>query len=176
MKKAFTLIELIVAIAVFSIIIVYMYQAVSTTKKSVTSYESLYEKDRQNQIVKKILYNDIFNQTDPYKDTKISGSPTHSTYYLRTNNSLHNIPSPYVIYNVKNKNLYRFESIKPFDLPINDENKHHIKVDKLFDNVSLFTILSHRNDKLIQWVQNNQKTIFEISLPYSREIVIVGEN
>ncbi len=174
MKKAFTLIELILAIAIFSIIIVYMYQAVASTKKSVSAYERVYEQDRQALIVKNILYNDIFNQTDPYKDTLIQTELPFSVYYLRTNNSLHDIPSPYVAYAVKDEVLYRYESVKPFKFPITDENLDFIHVDILLKDLSLFVIRSYKNDKLIEWIANKQRTFFEISLPYSRKILVVG--
>ncbi len=175
MKKAFTLIELIIAISLFSIIIVYMYQAVSTTKKSVSSYERVYEQDKQALIAQNVLYNDIFNQTDPYKNTSIETKKPFSVYALRTNNSLHDIASPYVIYAVKDEVLYRYESAKPFKFPINDENIHHIKVDALLENVSLFMVYAYKNDKLIEWVRAKKRSVFEISLPYSREIVVVGD-
>lgn len=173
MKKAFTLVEIIIAIAIFSVIIVYMYQAIGTTKKSTAAYERKYEKIQKNQTIRKLLYNDIFNQVDPYSDTKVDTSGDFSTYYLKTNNSLHNISSPFVAYKVIKNTLYRFESIRKFTLPINEDNKNSIHVDKLLENIKSFLLYTYKNSKLIQWNVNDEQTIFEIALPYSKKVLIV---
>ncbi len=130
MKKAFTLIELVIAIGIFSVLVIYMYQSIATTKKSTSIYEKMYQKTKQISLVKKIIYNDIFNQVDPYKNTSISGNKNFSTYYLRTNNSLNGLASPFVAYKVHKNNLYRFESNKPFKLPFTYETKNKLKIDK----------------------------------------------
>lgn len=173
MKKAFTLVEIIIAIAIFSVIIVYMYQAIGTTKKSAAAYERKYEKIQKNQTIRKLLYNDIFNQVDPYSDTKVDTSGDFSTYYLKTNNSLHNISGPFVAYKVIKNTLYRFESIRKFTLPINEDNKNSIHVDKLLENIKSFLLYTYKNSKLIQWNVNDEQTIFEIALPYSKKVLIV---
>lgn len=173
MKKAFTLVEIIIAIAIFSVIIVYMYQAIGTTKKSTAAYERKYEKIQKNQTIRKLLYNDIFNQVDPYSDTKVDTSGDFSTYYLKTNNSLHNISSPFVAYKMIKNTLYRFESIRKFTLPINEDNKNSIHVDKLLENIKSFLLYTYKNSKLIQWNVNDEQTIFEIALPYSKKVLIV---
>ncbi len=174
MKKAFTLIELVIAIGIFSVLVLYMYKAVATTQNSTNRYEKMYQKSKKITKFKNIIYNDIFNQVDPYKDTNITTKDNLSTYYLRTKNSLNALTSPYVAYRVINENLFRFESNFPFTLPLTYENRHLIKIDKLLSHVSKFTIYSHKNSKLIDIFQNNTQTVFEISLPYSRKVVIVG--
>ncbi len=174
MKKAFTLIELVVAIGVFSVLIVYMYQAIATTKKSTSIYEKMYEKADRISLIKKIIYNDIFNQVDPYTNTQTITEKDFSTYYLRTNNSLNALASPYVAYKVIKGNLYRFESTAPFKLPFTYETKLKLKIDKILENVERFVIHTNKNSKLIDMISNEQRTFFEISLPYSRKVIVVG--
>lgn len=174
MKKAFTLIEIIVAITIFSAIIIYMYQAIYTTRKTTIVYERQYDKTKRSKLIKKLIYNDIFNQTDPYKDTSIKTTDKkYSTYYLKTNNSLHSIPSPYVAYGVVKKKLFRYESIKQFQLPLKKNIKSDVKIDELLSNVDQFVIYSYKNSKIIEYIINKKRTFFEISLPYSKKIIVV---
>lgn len=173
MKRAFTLVEIIIAIAIFSIMVVYMYQAIGMTKKSTKAYERKYEKVQKNQTIRKLLYNDIFNQVDPYSNTTVKTKDNFTTYYLRTNNSLHNSANPFVAYRVINGTLFRFESYKSFTLPLSENNKNDIHVDKLLENLKSFLVYSYKNSKLIQWNKEGERTIFEIALPYSKKVIIV---
>ncbi len=174
MKKAFTLIEIILAIFIFSIIIIYMYNIIAVAKKSTTSYENMYKNDEQKQIVKKLFYNDIFNQTDPYTNTTIKEKDNFATYYLRTNNSLHNIVSPYVVYKIIGKDLYRFESPRAFDFPLKEEQQKNIYFDKIASNVDYFLIYTFKNSKLISYSLNKSKTVFEVALPYNKKVIVVS--
>ncbi len=174
MKKAFTLIEIIIAVFIFSIIIMYMYNVIAVASKSTSAYENMYKNDEKNQLVKKLFYNDIFNQTDPYLDTKIKTKDKFSTYFLRTNNSLHNIVSPYVAYKMIGNDLYRFESPRKFKFPIKEEQEKNIYYNKIASNLDYFLIYDFKNSKLISYSQKSSKTIFEIALPYSKKVVVVS--
>lgn len=173
MKKAFTLIELIIAIAIFSIIIVYLYQAIYTTKKSILIYENMHQKTQTIDRVKNLFYNDIFNQTDPYANTSVITKDKFSTYYLRSNNSLFALSSPFIAYKVINSKLYRFESVAPFNLPLNEKNQNKIKLNVIATNVTHFTIYSYKNSRIIDIITDEQRTFFEVSLPYSKKVIMV---
>lgn len=175
MKKAFTLIELIIAIAIFSLLILYMYQAVATTQKTTSVYENMYSKTQKINQIKKLLYSDIFNQTDPYTNTNVVTSDKFSTYYLRSNNSLHGLSSPFIAYQVINSNLYRFESVSSFRLPFNEENKNRLKIDMVASDVTNFVIYTYKNSRIIDIIASNQRTFFEIALPYSKKVIVVGD-
>ncbi len=173
MKKAFTLIEIIVAVFIFSIIMIYMYDLLAITKNSSVSYEKIYIKDKKSQNLKRIFYNDIFNQTDPYKYTKIKSNQHFSTYMLRTKNSLHDLANPYVSYKVIKGNLYRFECVRAFKFPINEEMKDKIFIDKLASKINSFLVYEYKNSKLISYEIDGKKNIFEIALPYNKKIILV---
>ncbi len=175
MKKAFTLVEIILAVLIFGIIMIYMYDILAVTKKSTKAYEKIYEKDQKAQQIKKLFYNDIFNQIDPYSDTSLKTKDDYTTYHLRTSNSIHGLINPFVAYSVLGKTLYRFESVREFELPLDDESLDHVFFDKIATNLDNFLIYSYKNDKLITYSINKQKTIFEISLPYSKKVIIVKQ-
>ncbi len=173
MKKAFTLVEIIIAIFIFSIIMVYLYDVIAVAKKSTTAYEKMYKKDEESQRVKRLFYNDIFNQTDPYLDTSVKIKDNFTTYFLRTNNSLYDNISPFVAYRVINNDLYRFESPKKFTLPLSQEDENRVQFDKIISNLDSFLIYKYKNSSLISYKKNNSQTIFEIALPYSKKVVVV---
>ncbi len=174
MKKAFTLVELIIAIAIFSLIVTYMYQAIYTTKKSVNVYENMYKKDKSAKVLKTLFYNDIFNQVSLDNKLKIQTEQDFSTVYLQTHNSLHNIPAPFVAYKVIRKNLFRFESAKEFKLPLNYENEEYIRVDKIQSDMERFLVYEEKKNVLIHFKSKGKNSTYEIDLPYKRKVIVVG--
>lgn len=173
-QKGFTIIELVIAIAIFSIMTVYMYQAVSTAKKGNTIYEKNYEIVAKNEEAKKIFYNDIFNQVDPYKNISFKDK----AFYLRTNNSLHSFVAPYVAYVLKNKNLIRIESMKKLTFPLKIENNQNIlyEIDYVLKDVESFHVSIEKNNYLINWTKKTKTTTFRIKLPYYRKVLIVEKS
>lgn len=170
-QKGFTIIELVIAIVIFSVIIVYMYQAVSTTKKGNTIYERSYEVVANNEEAKKLFYNDIFNQVDPYANISFKDE----VFYLRTNNSLHSLVAPYVAYFLKDKNLIRIESIKKLTFPLKLEYNQNIiyEIDYILKDIENFHVSVEKNNYLINWTKKSKTTTFEIKLPYYRKVLIV---
>lgn len=182
MKKAFTLIELVIAIAIFSIIVVYMTKAASTTSKSSAAYERVYQRVNKTQKVKKLLYNDIFNQVDITSTPTISNEDktyndtTYKTsrYCIRTNNSLHDLVQPYICYMVKNGTLYRLESLTTIKFPLKEKSIKTMKIDAIMKNTNQFYIMSSKNNNLIQLNVEDINSTFEISLPYGKKVVVVS--
>lgn len=170
-REAFTIIELVIAVAIFSIIIVYMYQAVNTTKKGNEVYKKHHEMIAENENAKRVFYNDIFNQVDPYKDISFQDN----IFYIRSNNSLHGIVAPYIAYMLKSKNLIRIESLKKIKLPLNREQRDTLfyEVDFMLKGIDDFKVLSKKNSYVVEWTRQNKKTMFQLKLPYYRKVVIV---
>lgn len=170
-KRGFTIVELVIAITIFSLIVVYMYQAVAATKKGNTIYEKNYEAVERNEDVKKVFYNDIFNQVDPYKDIEFK----KGIFYLKTKNSLHNFIAPHVAYMLKDKTLIRVESPRQFKLPLQIEDMEKIthEVTYLLENIDNFHVFMDKNNYTIYWTQKKKKTIFQIKLPYYRKVIII---
>lgn len=169
--KGFTIVELVIAIAIFSLIIVYMYQAVATTKKGNELYERNYKVVTQHEEAKKIFYNDIFNQVNPYSNIEFKSD----IFYLRTNNTLYALIAPYVAYMVKDKKLIRIETVKKTIFPLKEENSEKLvlETNTILDDIEDFNVLIEKNSYIIQWTQKAKKTIFQLKLPYYRKVVIV---
>jgi prepilin-type N-terminal cleavage/methylation domain-containing protein len=164
-KKAFTLVEVVISIAIFSVIATYMYQAINTMQKSNDINSLHYEEDMREQKIVKLFYNDLFLQTDMYAASNITKSNKFDVFYLHTKNSIHAMINPYVAYFVKDNSLYRIESKEPENIPLTYDAIERVKVDKLTDNVTIFNIYENKNSYLIGYQSKEKFTLFQISLP-----------
>lgn len=127
--KGFTLVEILVSIALFSIIVLFLYQTLSITTTSNEFFSQKLEDAQNENQLKKILFLDFINQ----KNSQITiNEDTHKNtlLMLQTNNLYHNPFYIYVTYMLsKNGNLLRIESKNPF-------NKETLR-DDFFDNSSI---------------------------------------
>ena len=168
-KRAFTLIEMVISIAIFALIIVYMYQALATVETSNAIYERHYDEKAQTQKLKRLIYNDIFNQADPYMDVNLTTYEDNTAFRIRTHNTLHQLTTPYVTYLLKESSLFRLESLEPQSLPITYDNIDYFYVDKLMDNIEEFHVTTRHNAWLFYWKPQNEQNpiMLEIDLPYT---------
>lgn len=174
MKKAFTIIEMMLAISIFTLIVFYMYEAISVSNKSTNTYENQYKIIQNDMQIKKIFYNDIFNQLNLYANVKIiEDKDSQSVLYLQTNNSLYDQIAPHVIYTLKNKTLYRVESLKKIMLPIKNV-KEHFNVDVIAKDVKNFKVFSAKNNFLIKIDIKGRTSVFQIALPYGKKVIEVS--
>ena len=164
-KNAFTLLEIAISITIFSLIAVYMYQAINTTLKTNDIYEQRYKEKERFVKVEELFYNDIFLQPDIYINANISNDGDFSIFRLQTKNSIHSTANPYVTYFVNDNSLFRIESHEFYDIPLTYATIENVKVDKLFSNITLFRIYEEDNSYLINYEQNDQLTTFLIVLP-----------
>jgi prepilin-type N-terminal cleavage/methylation domain-containing protein len=157
MKKAFTLIELMLAIIILSILILAMNNIIVNIKSTKDFLNEYLKKENKNTIFIKTLYYDILNATS----IKIihSVNPNYDRLYLQTNNSLYHLISPYVIWYVsKNRNsLIRIES--PFNIKLPNENAFFL--DKFKENVKMFKIL-RKNGKDLIFIDGAKPVYFEM--------------
>lgn len=165
MRRAFTLIEVVISIAIFSVIAIYMYQAINTMQKSNEINFLHYENDQKERKIVKLFYNDLFLQIDPYAKSNITSGDEFDIFYLSTRNSIHAMINPYVAYFVKDNSLYRIESKEREMIPLTYDGVERVKVDKLMDNVTIFRVYENKNSYLISYESKNKLTSFQISLP-----------
>lgn len=168
-KNAFTLIEMVISIIIFSLICIYMYQAINTVSKSNDLYIKLYKVSEQTEKVKQLFYNDIFLQTDIYATSNITDKEDFSIIRFHTKNSIHSMINPYIAYFIKDETLYRIESHKHEEIPLTYANIEHVKVDKLLNDIKLFRVYEAENSYLISWQQDTKTTTFQISLPVEQK-------
>lgn len=157
MKKAFTLIELMLAIIILSILILAMNNIIVNLKSTRDFLNSYLKKENQNELFLKTLYYDILNATS----IKVihSFDSKYDRLYLHTNNSLYSLISPYVVWYVsKRKNaLIRIES--PFNIKLPNENAFFL--DKFKENIKRFKIF-RKNGKDLIFIDAARPIYFEM--------------
>jgi len=153
MKKAFTLIELLLSIVIFT----FVYSVMSNILNYLNSSESLikqtYLKHSKKEKLIKTLYTDILeNQTI----TLIKVNKNISKLDINTTNSLYNLSIPCVQWKVNTKNnLIRIEAtsdIKKGSYYADDFGK--VKIFRVFQNFNSFLIF-------IKFI-NNKEIIFKV--------------
>jgi len=113
MKRAFTLIEMLISITILSIMMIFLYESYSSLnisnnilKKEVTSL-------KKYQIKKKVFFLDFVNNIEN-KITILDKADKNDVVFLQSSNSIHKRINPYIAYFVNDSKLYRLESIKEF--------------------------------------------------------------
>lgn len=123
MKKAFTLIEILIAITILSIMMLFLYKSYSSLNISNRFYKNELSQVKSGYLKKKVLFLDL---SLAHKDkTKIlNQNPNEDVLFLQSTNSIHRRHNPYIAYIVKDSRLYRLESInefKAYPLSLTDE-------------------------------------------------------
>ncbi len=169
MKKAFTLVEIIISVILLGIVVTFIYQGLQNTQKSNQIFK---QKERELNLQKKIskvLYEDIFMADE----IRITGGKKYKSLELTTNNSLFNIIKPKVIWLVSKHNdtLVRVESTK---LPLTYENRFISHLSKVAENCEIFSIYqSRKKDKILFYIKfKDQKPIvYEFFKPFKQKII-----
>ena len=145
MKKSFTLIELLISIAIFSILTLAMSSVIKEVNSS-KEFIAKHYKVQKNYLVK-VLYYDILNASD----IKIihTKNPNYDTIILKTSNSLYKLINPTVTWYISKRALIRKENA-PF------------AIDKFNINVKIFKIYK-KNSKFFVYVDGKKKIFFEFS-------------
>ena len=142
MKKAFTLIELMISIMILSILMIFLYKSYSSLNISNKKYSNEVQKIKNIELIKKTIYLDF--TLSAFKSIKIlNQSKTEDVIFMQSSNSIHDRINPYIAYLVKAKKLYRLESLKPFKF-------YPLSVDSEFETDFLGKVKNFRvyqNDK-----------------------------
>jgi len=113
MRRAFTLIEMMISITILSIMMLFLYQSYASINKSNRFYKKESKKIIDAMELKKIFYLDL--SLSHFKSVKIlNQAKDEDVVFFQTSHSLHQNINPYVAYIKKDGRLYRLESLQPF--------------------------------------------------------------
>ena len=140
MRRAFTLMELMVSIVLIVLIALFLFSAIAGMKRS---NDTLLEHDKAQERRDKIfylLYRDIVQARSV--DIRSLSDKHYTVLQLQTSNTLYDIAMPYVTYFVHNDNkrLVRLEAAKRIALPIPYEDIHSVHADAIVEDVTDFTV------------------------------------
>ena len=113
MRRGFTLIEMMIAITIFSIVIIFLYQSYDSLQRSNAKYEQERKKMERLFRLKRLLFLD-FTLMISKKPDILNQDQESDVLFLQTSNSIHGRINPYVAYFVKDGELFRIESLRPF--------------------------------------------------------------
>ena len=115
-RHAFTLVEMMIAITLFSVVMIFLYQSVASLNKSNRFYGDKLEEITTEQLLFRTLFLDL-SLTEPKTDEIINVNKDEDIVLLQTSNTIHSRIMPYVAYLIKDKHLYRVESATKLSYP-----------------------------------------------------------
>jgi len=122
-RYSFTLIEMIISVIILSVMMLFLYKTQTTFRLSSDNIKKETDSIVRMQKIKKTLYMDFALAIN--KSLKIQNrQKNEDVVFLQTSNSIHKRYNPYIVYKVKNKKLYRTESLKPimtYEFPADSE-------------------------------------------------------
>lgn len=150
MRKAFTLVEMMVSIVLLSIIVLFLYQTLDMTKLSNTFYKNQLQQIKDQNKIKLLMFEDMVNSfdsngsTEPYFDDKNENSVLN----IKSYNTFHNPFFNHITYFVsRENNLIRCESQSKFDKNKIYDFSENAYIDVVDQNVSKFKISQHKKEK-----------------------------
>jgi len=165
MRKAFTLIEVLVSILLLALITLFVSSSILQTKKNNNLFEKIVIKDNKIDIITGTLYKDLYELID----VSSIGTKQYSVLSLKTKNSIYDIADPYVVWLVlKDKNtLVRLESARKINLPLKEEDMKYVFVDIVDRDCKNFTInISKDKKNILSFIEmkDSQSIVFEVNL------------
>ena len=160
MRKAFTLIELMISVLLLSLIVTFLYQSVAQLQTSNLQFLEKTDKLQKREALVRLLYNDFINASSVKWFDKNDKS---DAIIMQTSNSFHNMSQPFVLYKVyKDENsLQRIESpVEKIDF-INNIFKYN----ELITEVTLFKVYENMGHYFIYLKAKGIEDIYLDILP-----------
>jgi prepilin-type N-terminal cleavage/methylation domain-containing protein len=120
-SAGFTLLEMMIAITVFSVVMIFLYKSLATLEKSNSFYGERLDQLTRVQRAVKTLYLDL-SLSLPGKGQILPQEKSNDVVIMQTSNVMHQRFMPYVAYLVRNRHLYRVESPNMLRYPIDNDD------------------------------------------------------
>lgn len=115
-RYAFTLIEMMIAITLFSVVMIFLYQSMASLDKSNRFYGDKLQTISTEQSLFKTLYLDLALSESNVGEI-ININKNEDIVLMQTRHVVHTHVMPYVAYLIKKKHLYRIESAAKLSYP-----------------------------------------------------------
>jgi len=112
-RAGFTLIELMIAITILSIIMLFLYKSYATLNISNQNLKFESQSVEMIQKIKKVIYLD-YSLALGNSIVIVNREKNEDFVYMQSTHSIHRRFNPYITYMIKGNKLYRLESLKPF--------------------------------------------------------------
>jgi prepilin-type N-terminal cleavage/methylation domain-containing protein len=160
-RRSFTLIEVLISITIFSIIIIFLYEALEITKKSNKFLSDKLSYAQNLNYLQEIIHDDLAKSTQ----IKIIEDRNRNTIVqLKTSNSYHNSFYKYVLYFMyEGKELVRVESRSEANLKesIKEDFIDNSYVDVVDSSIGKFVVTKQPNNSFVIFIKkDNQEKMF----------------
>ena len=157
MRRAFTLMELMISIVLIALISLFLFGAIASSKLSNDTLLKHTKKEQLRSELFELLYRDVLEALSI--QTLETKERAFTVLQMQTDNSLYEIAAPYVTYFVNSKTnvLTRLESAREIRLPIAYEDENFVMADTLLSDVNTFNVYSGR--KTLSVETNNSSSI-----------------
>ena len=146
-KQAFTLIEMMISITILSVMMIFLYQTNATLHLSNANLKQETQALTRIQKIKKVVYLDFLSAVNDTNNsvTIIARDKKEDFVSFMSKHSLHQKINPYITYIVKEKQLYRLESLEKIsEYEISSEQS--FTVDRLGE-MEIFRVYKSKNNK-----------------------------
>ncbi len=159
MKKAFTLIEVMISIVLLMIIIGFLYQSLDITEKSNKFFKEKLIKKQDTNRIKSIFFKDILysikeNNKKEIKNLDIDKNK-NTIFRIKSSNTYHDTFFQNITYLISKKNnLIRIESKQLFDKnKLNDEFFKNAFLDTIATGIEKFKIIEKDKNKYVIYLK-----------------------
>lgn len=165
MKKAVSLIEILISITIFSFILLSIYKTIEISQNDINrSIKLIDDVDRVNHI--KSIFLEDFLESEKIIIEKLG---TNHVLKMITYNNYHNLIYTNITYMIdEDRNLYRIESNKPIsEKNIYEMNIKNLHIDLVFRNVTKFKVEQGKNKNYFIYINRSKKNEFSLLIPFT---------
>lgn len=159
-RKAFTLIELVVSIALFGLIATFLFGTIDGLRQQQTFYHKKESLIAQKNKIISLLRTDL-DRAQSVSVSTASDKAFDSISIAGSNRSLYGVDRPFVIWLVlKNDNtLIRLESPSPLSIPISPEARYVTHSDRIGNHCELFRLYDSPKYRLVYLKFENESPL-----------------
>ena len=122
MKKAFTLMEMLIAVTILSLITIFLYRTFASLAHSNDFYAKELALTSHEQKVANTLYLDL-TLGIPASLKLININKNSDVLLMQSKHSIHRQIKPYIAYIIKENHLWRIEASEPLSYPLSEETQ-----------------------------------------------------
>jgi len=175
-SRAFTIVELLISVALIGLIVVYLYSVSGNLQKSNQFYDEKQQKEEFENQIKELFFRDIMEIASNDINITAGFGKEYSILKFKTHNSLYGLANPYVMYAVSREDstLLRSESMDDFNFT-NETFFNRTKNIEIAKNVKKFLVTSDiKKKKLLFFLQADGENSIYLEVlriaDYSRKV------
>lgn len=159
-KKAFTLVEVVISITIFALIILFLYKTLEQSQSNNNFFTTQFDIKKRENIFKKLFYKDLINVKEGSLNI-LEDTSFGTIFQFETLNGMHNPFYTHVVYFKSKNNLIRIESKTKFNYNnLVEDFFEQSYIDIVMSDVSDFFIST--NKKHIMLRKNNYTIIMSL--------------